>query len=377
MIIDGHAHVFQPFAGASGHPSQAIHLAYMQKVQTRTVAKVFRARDGRNVGGSVLFEAGDNSWAGLRAVDFRVGTYGQMDFTIDGDDYHSQYMPVGMQQIVAPPELMLAQMAYAGVDHCVLQAGWGYGAMNDYNAFAQNQYPDKFTALLNVDEARAYTKEMLEEFERAHRQLGLKGIYFALDAFARYGFDISFDDAPMDAFWSEVNSSTLPVFIEANAIPDYDRPSYLRNMLRLHGLMQRYANVRWVLVMGPPVQYFGRSGRWEFPEEVIAAYRHENMWLEIMFPITWGGEWDYPYPQAQELIRDMRDKFGAAKLIWGSDMPNVERFCTYRQSVDYVRRYCTFLTTGEKDAILGGNLEVLFGIGERQQSSSASFGRNV
>ncbi|MBV9244391.1 MAG: hypothetical protein JO366_06225, partial [Methylobacteriaceae bacterium] len=57
--------------------------------------------------------------------------------------------------------------------------------------------------------------------------------------------------------------------------------------------------------------------------------------------------------------------------------PNVERFCTYRQSVDYVRRYCTFLTGGEKDAILGGNLEVLFGIGERQQSSSASFGRNV
>jgi hypothetical protein len=44
-------------------------------------------------------------------------------------------MPVGMQQIVAPPELMLAQMTYARVDHCILQAGGGYGAMNDYNAF--------------------------------------------------------------------------------------------------------------------------------------------------------------------------------------------------------------------------------------------------
>jgi hypothetical protein len=47
-----------------------------------------------------------------------------------------------------------------------------------------------------------------------------------------------------------------------------------------------------------------------------------------MFPITWGGVWDYPYPEAQALIRDMRDRWGASKLVWGSDMPNVERFCT-------------------------------------------------
>ena len=48
---------------------------------------------------------------------------------------------------------MIAQMIVAGVDHCILQAGGGYGAMNDYNAFTQHQYPEKFTALLNVDEA--------------------------------------------------------------------------------------------------------------------------------------------------------------------------------------------------------------------------------
>lgn len=32
---------------------------------------------------------------------------------------------------------MLAQMAYAGVDHAVLQAGFTYGSMNDYLALAQ------------------------------------------------------------------------------------------------------------------------------------------------------------------------------------------------------------------------------------------------
>jgi predicted TIM-barrel fold metal-dependent hydrolase len=64
----------------------------------------------------------------------------------------------------------------------------------------------------------------------------------------------------------------------------------------------------------------------------------------------------------------MRDKFGAAKLIWGSDMPNVERFCTYTQSVDYVRRYCEFLTADEKDRILGENLDAIFKISEKLEA---------
>lgn len=365
MIIDCHSHVFQAWEGACGHPSAEIHRNYIQKVQTRTAAKVFRSHDGKQVSGAVLFREGQNAWSGLRDVNFRVGNFGRLDFTIDGDDYHSQYMPVSMQQIVAPPELMLAQMKYAGVDHCVLQAGWGYGAMNDYNAFAQNQYPERFTALLNIDEPRAATDAALREFDRAHQRLGLKGVYFALEAFARYDFDTNFDDIRLDAFWSRVEQVNLPVFIEVTATPDYDEASYIANIVRLSNLMERFRDIRWVLVMGPPVGYFARSGHWEFPEPVEAVYRHDNLLIEVMFPITWGGVWDYPYPQAQELIRGLRDKFGSSKLVWGSDMPNVERFCTYTQCVDYVRRHCSFLSANEKDAILGGNVDLLLRVRSR------------
>ncbi len=105
-------------------------------------------------------------WSGLRAVDFRVGRYGRLEFTVDGEDYYAQYMPVGMQEMVAPPELMLAQMTYAGVDHAVLQAGGAYGAMTSYNCYTSIQYPAKFTALLHVDEAMGGTPEGVAEVER-------------------------------------------------------------------------------------------------------------------------------------------------------------------------------------------------------------------
>jgi predicted TIM-barrel fold metal-dependent hydrolase len=129
-------------------------------------------------------------------------------------------------------------------------------------------------------------------------------------------------------------------------------------------MLKRYPDVPCHLAMGPPVAHFARDGKWDFPEEVAAVYRHETMTIEVMYPITWGGVWDYPYPEAQALIRDFRDRFGAEKMMWGSDMPNVERFCTYKQSLDYVRRYCEFLTPREKDLILGDNCARFYGIGQ-------------
>ena len=108
-----------------------------------------------------------------------------------------------MQDIVCPPELMLAQMTNAGVDHCVLQAGGGYGAMNDYNAFAQRQYPAKFTGLLHVDEATADLEATLAEVDRAAGVLGLRGLYYAQD-FSRHGYARNVDHDAFRPFWDRI-----------------------------------------------------------------------------------------------------------------------------------------------------------------------------
>lgn len=361
MIIDCHAHVFESWQGACGHPSSAVHLKYLQKVVTRPAARTFRARDGREIKPTMLFRPGDNTWAGLTDVDFRVGRNGQLAFTWEGEDYYVQYMPVGMQELTCPPGLMIAQMVNAGVDHCILQAGGGYGAMNDYNAFAQSQHPERFSGLLHIDEAIADDPAQLAELDRAVTRLGLKGLYFAHDM-SRHGYARNVDHRDFGPFWDKVAACRLPVFIELSSTPDYDRASYLANLRALDAVLQRYRTTRFLLVMGPPAGYFAPQGRWEWPDEALEVYRRENLQLEVMFPISWGGVWDYPYPEAQELIRGMRERFGAAKLLWGSDMPNVERFCTYRQCVDYVRRHCGFLSASEKDLILGGNAAELIGL---------------
>ncbi|MCC6471706.1 MAG: amidohydrolase [Alphaproteobacteria bacterium] len=361
MIIDCHAHVFQHWQGACGHPSNAVHLKYLQKVVTRPSARAYRARDGKEIKPTMLFRPGDNTWAGLTEVGFRVGHNGQLAFTWEGEDYYVQYMPVGMQEIVCSPEFMIAQMIEARVDHCILQAGGGYGAMNDYNSFAQSEHVDRFTGLLHVDEAMADKPAQLAEVDRAVNKLGLKGLYYAHDM-SRHGYARNVDHKDFGPFWDKIAGYKLPVFLELSSTPNYDRASYIANMKALDAVLKRHRQTRFLFVMGPSVGHFAPRGTWEIPEEAMAVYKRDNLQLEVMFPIAWGGVWDYPYPEAQALIREMRDLFGAGKLLWGSDMPNVERFCTYRQCVDYVRKHCTFLSAAEKDRILGDNAAELVGL---------------
>ncbi len=50
--------------------------------------------------------------------------------------------------------------------------------------------------------------------------------------------------------------------------------------------------------------------------------------------------------------------------MWGTDMPIVTRFWSYRQNIDFIRGYCDFLSSDELDAILGGTTARLLGVGQ-------------
>ena len=150
MIVDGHGHIFENWAGSIGHESETVHLKYLQKSMLRPAARVLRARDGVRVDMSQFFPLGDNTWQSLRGdVEFRPGSYGRAEFTIDGEEYWIQYLPVNMKDLEAPPELMIAHMKLAGVDHMVLQASLSYGIVTDINASAQARYPEKFSGLFS------------------------------------------------------------------------------------------------------------------------------------------------------------------------------------------------------------------------------------
>ena len=62
------------------------------------------------------------------------------------------------------------------------------------------------------------------------------------------------------------------------------------------------------------------------------------------------------------MVRQYYERLGPDRLAWGSDMPNMERHCTYRQSLDYLRAYCDSIPPADMDMILGGSAARLFGL---------------
>ena len=62
-------------------------------------------------------------------------------------------------------------------------------------------------------------------------------------------------------------------------------------------------------------------------------------------------------------IAQLVDTLGSDRLMWGTDMPNVERFCTYRQTLTTFTIHCQGLI-GPSDIanIVGGTAARLFGL---------------
>jgi predicted TIM-barrel fold metal-dependent hydrolase len=133
-------------------------------------------------------------------------------------------------------------------------------------------------------------------------------------------------------------------------------------MRRLDNWLRRFPEIPVVLVHGVQLTVFTVKDHFiTIPDEIWTIWRKPNVHLEILFPIQvsyprpGASQWDYPYPQVRPMIKELYEKLGAEKLLWGSDMPNVERNCTYRQSLDYLLRYCTFIAPNDMDLIIGGN----------------------
>jgi predicted TIM-barrel fold metal-dependent hydrolase len=254
----------------------------------------------------------------------------------------------------APPELIIQQMDYVGVDVAVLQNAHLYGKLNELFAEAVRRYPNRLVGLAEVDEPQAHTDREISQLHYAVEELGLRGVYYLVEGLFTTDFSDQVDDRKFDPFWEEVRRLGIVAAWDIEPFPLPTREDYLDQLRRFGRWRERFPEIPVILVHG----LSGRllvDGRYELTPEVRVVCEHPNTWIELLFAIGMGGRVEYPFAPAQQLVRQLYDVFGPEKLVWGSDLPNVERYCSYRQSLDYLRKHCTFIAPSEMDLILGRN----------------------
>jgi len=361
MIIDAHAHAFPHLGGASGHNSVRDHMNAMQIHMRRHSQPAYRTADNAPAEGETLWDERQSGISGLLDVNFRVGQFGRLEWTKDGVDYYMPWLHPSMQGMKAPPELMIAQMDYAGIDKALLHNAHVYGMLNDYLGDCVRQYPQRLAAIAQIHESRADQESEIMELRRAVKELGLVGLHFQVEGFFLIDHRHHLDDARYTPLWEELQSLGIPVCWNIRPVSEPRPQSYLDQIYRLGIWAKRYQDIPAVFTHGLNVGLLmDANGRVTIPEELLGVLLLPNITLELLLPVMQGGIWDYPYPEGQEIVKFLYEKLGPSKLSWGSDMPCTERICTYRQSLDYLRRYCTFIGSADLDAILGGNAANLF-----------------
>ena len=352
--VDSHVHIFPNMGGPSGFESVERHMQFATHlVFHRSVGR--RIYDNAPVVGREWHKGED-----LDELNFRGGDYGRFLWTADGMDYARYYLPPTARDLDSPPEQVIAQMDYIGVDRAVVQAGHVYGRLNDYLGRVAAKYPDRLWALATVEEWRADDPSQLAEIERAVGDLGLKGLFYDTGLIGKFGRKTLPDDPCFDPFWQTVRRLDIPVFWNITS-PESTLDAWLEQQRSFGRWLARYPDVKCVYTHGLPLYRFvGDSGDITIPEEVWAPLESTNVFTEILIPILMGGVWEYPYAEAQPFIRTYYDRIGPDRLIWGSDLPNVERHCTYEQSLRYFRDHCDFIPPAHMKRITDENTRSLF-----------------
>lgn len=349
LVVDAHGHIFPYLGGAGGWESPAAHVAGIQRLFG--VAKP---------SASGAAEADFSS--PLPDVNFRIGKFGRFEWTEGGVDYYRQVMPPSLQDQTASPEFMLAQMEQAGVDVAVLQNAKVYGKLNAYFAEATREYPSRYVGLAEIDELKADEQEEISKLRHAVKEEGLRGVYYEATRFLEVGRMGGFNDSQYEPFWKEVSDLGIAVdwYLSTNSLSP---EQYVEHLKMFAAWAERYPEIPSVIVMGVYPLLFHRDGKVEYPSEVFRIIDKPNVHVEILYPIVAGRlGWDYPFEPARRLIKQQYEELGPRRLIWGSDMPNVERNCTYRQSLTYLTEYCDFISPNDMDLIVGGNAARIFRI---------------
>jgi predicted TIM-barrel fold metal-dependent hydrolase len=359
-VVDSHVHIFPYLDEPAGFGSQAEHRQFLQLYMAAHGEPIRRLRDHVQVHEQTLHDGSLSGPRHLRDVRFRVGRFGRFEWTADDEDLYIQFFPPHLQDMTSPAEFMLQQMARAGVEMAVLQNARLYGRLNDIFAAAVRAHPDRFIGLTDVDEPNAGSDREIVRLRHAVRDLGLRGLYYANRGHFPANYAHTFDDPLFDPFWAEVEELRIPVFWELVGEPDPTDPALLlREVERLNDWLDRWRTIPSVWTHG-----FDPGLLAEMPAPLERLLAREQVSVEILYPIHWARNHEYPFPELRPALATLYQRCGGERLIWGSDMPNVERNCTYRQSLHYLHVIADGLVPpADLDRILGLNVLRLLGVG--------------
>lgn len=240
------------------------------------------------------------------------------------------------------PEELFAQCRPEGVSRVVLIQMNFYEFDNRYMLDAIAQRPGTFRGVAIIDESKGDVRGKMKTLAAQ----GVRGFRLYADRSKAESWQHS---AGMKKMWSYAADAGLAMCLLAD--PDA--------LPAVHRMCEAFPQTRVV------IDHFARIGmkgpvRHQDLERLcrLSNFEHTHVKLSAFYAL---GAKKAPYTDLAPMIRNLRDTYGASRLMWASDCPfQVQEGHTYANSIALIRDRLDFLTSTDKEWMLRKTAEQIF-----------------
>ena len=229
----------------------------------------------------------------------------------------------------------------AGVQHAIQVTRTLSGYDNSYSLEGAREMPGTFRVCGRFDPRGADLSGRLRAFSGDPSLVGIRLFWYSAD-------DAWLGDGSLDGFWREAEKVEVAVCVYAP-----------RNLGAFADVAARFPGVRLVVDHLGADLFSPLSKRFGHWDDVCGLANFENVHLKVSALPEATGE-RFPFPAAQERIREVYEQFGPDRLMWGSNFPLTRRVCSYAEAVDLIRVACDFFTPEDRAKVLSETARTVF-----------------
>ncbi len=269
-----------------------------------------------------------------------------------------QVTPPFADEVIYTPEILLANLDWAGVDKAVLLQGPFYGECNRYVLEALQQYSDRLVGAAYLDPWITDSRQAFEEILASPSFRAVK-----LECSVPTGLCGIHPDARLDSpdlvwLWPALERHGLILALDLGGIGSR---SYQTSAVR--AIAERHPRLKIVIAhLGQPTPAAEADpDRWQLWEAQIDLGHLPNVWFDSASLVAYVHDEGYPFPSAERYLRLAIERIGVHKVMWGSDQPGTLVHATYRQYMTVAKLHTQFLSPQEQALVLGENALQVYG----------------
>jgi len=241
----------------------------------------------------------------------------------------------------ATAEMLLDLMKANGVARTVIIQVIHYKWDNSYVADVLKRYPQQFRAVARVNPEDPSAPDHLSKWT----EQGFRGVRISPSG----GADGDWIRGPlMPPLWKRCADLKVPMTVLAPVTRMPDIVPWIEKNPELTVVIDHMAD--------SPVDDPTKLNMFLTLERYPRVFvKISHMWSLSKQP--------YPYPDSREQVKRLHGKFGAKRLMWGTDWPVSGRYLTYPQAVELFRKHLDFLNREELAQVLGKTVQSVWPFG--------------